>query len=88
MMESENNKEQTKDHYKDMKVNEANLTKNQVILYTIIIAAALTVFILSMVGIDLFIMLLIIGAVLIYVYLDKDIQNGEFKEAPNEINSE
>jgi len=88
MMEKENNKEQAKDHHKDMSVSEANLTKNQVILYIIIIAAALTVFILSMVGINLFILLIIIGAVLIYVYLDKDIQNGEFKETTNEINSE
>ncbi|MFW9898955.1 MAG: hypothetical protein ACFFDO_06810 [Candidatus Thorarchaeota archaeon] len=88
MMEKENNKDQTRDHHKDMRVSEANLTKNQVILYTIIIAAALTIFILSMVGINLFILLIIIGAVLIYVYLDKDIQNGEFKDTTNEINSE
>jgi Flp pilus assembly protein TadB len=87
-MEKENNKEQNKDQHKDMKVSEANLTKNQVIIYIIIIAAALTIFILSMVGINLFIMLIIIGAVLIYVYLDKDIQNGEFKDTTNEINSE
>lgn len=74
-MEKENNKEQNKDKHKDMKVNEVNLTKNQAILYSIIIVAALTIFILSMIGINPFMLLIIIGAVLIYVYFDKDISS-------------
>ena len=85
MMEKENNKEQNKDQNKDMKVNGANLTKNQAILYSIIVVAALTIFILSMIGINPFILLIIIGAVLIYVYFDKDIQNSD---SHNEIESE
>lgn len=54
-----------------------DLSKNQAILYTIIIAGALTIFVLSMIGINLFMLLIIIGAVLVYVYLDKDILNED-----------
>lgn len=55
----------------------ADLSKNQAIFYAIIIAGALTIFILSMVGINLFMLLIIIGAVLVYIYFDKDILNEE-----------
>jgi len=72
-MEKENNKQQEKDQNKDKEVNATNLTKNQVILYIFIIAGAITIFILSMIGINPFILLIIIGAVLVYVYFDRDI---------------
>ncbi len=54
-----------------------DLSKNQAIFYTIIIAGALTIFVLSMIGINLIMLLIIIGAVIVYVYLDKDILNED-----------
>ena len=53
------------------------LSKNQVILYSLIIAGAITVFILAMIGINPFILLIIIGVVIVYVYFDKDIQSDQ-----------
>ena len=53
------------------------LSKNQVIIYSLLIAGTITIFILSMIGINIFILLIIIGAVLAYVYLDKDIQSED-----------
>ena len=73
MMNDEKIKKKNKDQNQDIEVND--LTKNQVILYIIIIAGAITIFILSMIGINPFMLLIIIGAVLIYVYFDKDISS-------------
>ena len=72
-MEKENNRQQDKDQNKDIEVDETNLTKNQIILYIFIIAGAITIFILSMIGINPFILLIIIGAVLVYIYFDRNI---------------
>ena len=60
-----------KEQYKD----DTELTKNQIILYSLIIIGSITIFILSMIGINIFILLIIIGVVLIYVYFDKDIHD-------------
>ena len=64
------------------------LSKNQVILYSLIIAGAITVFILSMIGINPFILLIIIGVVLVYVYFDKDIQSESTSESIKNENAE
>jgi len=87
-MNKEKIQEKNENQNKDIGVNEVNLTKNQVILYIIIIAGAITIFILSMIGINPFILLIIIGAVLIYVYFDKDIQNSDSTTTHNEIETE
>ena len=64
------------------------LSKNQVILYSLIIAGAITVFILAMIGINPFILLIIIGVVLVYVYFDKDIQSESTSESIRNENAE
>lgn len=64
------------------------LSKNQVILYSLIIAGAITVFILSMIGINPFILLIIIGLVIVYVYFDKDIQSESTSESIKNENAE
>ena len=64
------------------------LSKNQVILYSLIITGAITVFILSMIGINPFILLIIIGVVLVYVYFDKDIQSESTSESIKNENAE
>ena len=87
-MNDEKIKKKNKDQNKDIEVDTVNLTKNQVILYVIIIASAITIFILSMIGINPFTLLIIIGAVLIYVYFDKDIQNSDSTTTHNEIETE
>lgn len=86
MMNDEKIKKKNKDQNQD--IGEFDLTKNQVILYIIIIAGAITIFILSMIGINPFMLLIIIGAVLIYVFLDKDIQNSDSTTTHNEIETE
>ena len=64
------------------------LSKNQVILYSLIIAGAITVFILAMIGINPFILLIIIGVVIVYVYFDKDIQSESTSESIKNENAE
>ena len=86
MMNDEKIKKKIKDQNQDL--DEFDLTKNRVILYIIIIAGAITIFILSMIGINPFMLLIIIGAVLIYVYFDKDIQNSDSTTSHNEIETE
>lgn len=85
-MNDEKIKKKNKDQNQDIEVND--LTKNQVILYIIIIAGAITIFILSMIGINPFMLLIIIGAVLVYVFFDKDIQNSDSTTTHNEIETE
>ena len=86
MMNDEKIKKKNKDQNQD--IENFGLTKNQVILYIIIIAGTITIFILSMIGINPFMLLIIIGAVLIYVFLDKDIQNSDSTTTHNEIETE
>ena len=86
MMNDEKIKKKNKDQ--NQNTGEFDLTKNQVILYIIIIAGAITIFILSMIGINPFMLLIIIGAVLIYMYFDKDIQNSDSTTTHNEIETE
>jgi len=86
MMNDEKIEKKNKDQNQDL--DEFDLTKNQVILYIIIIGGAITIFILSMIGINPFMLLIIIGAVLVYVYFDKDIQNSDSTTTHNEIETE
>lgn len=87
MMNDEKINKKNKDQNQDIEA-QSDLTKNQVILYIIIIVGAITIFILSMIGINPFMLLIIIGAVLVYVYFDKDIQNSDSTTTHNEIETE
>lgn len=62
------------------------LTKKQVILYSAIVAVAITICILAMIGINLFALLIIIGIVLVYVYFDEDIRKGDTTDILNDNN--
>ena len=61
----------------DSEVVAKDLTKKQVILYSLIIGITITIAIISMIGINLFTLLIIIGVVVIYVFLDEDIRKEE-----------
>jgi len=77
MMEKEKNQEPEKSQNELQSEDGSELTRNQLILYSLIIGGTITILILAMIGINIFVLLIIIGVVLIYVYLDKDIQNGD-----------
>ena len=83
-MDKEKNQKQENMQDQDQSETSPELTKNQVILYCIIIGGAITIFILSMIGINIFALLIIIGVVLVYVYFDKDLQNGDNKDKNNQ----
>ncbi len=87
-MDKEKNQELEKVQDQNINENSAELTKNQLILYSLIIGGSITIFILSMIGINPFVLLIIIGVVLIYVYFDKDIQNGDLTESLNSNSEE
>jgi uncharacterized membrane protein len=78
----DNEKNQKQENMQDQNQSETSpeLTKNQLILYCIIIGGSVTIFILAMIGINIIALLIIIGVVLVYVYFDKDLQNGDNKE--------
>jgi len=84
-MDKEKNQKQENMQDQDQSEISPELTKNQLILYCIIIGGSITIFILAMIGINIFALLIIIGVVLIYVYFDKDLQNGDDKEKNNSI---
>ena len=79
-MDKEKNHKQENMQDQNQSETSPELTKNQLILYCIIIGGSVTIFILAMIGINIFALLIIIGVVLIYVYFDKDLQNGDNKE--------
>ncbi len=83
-MDKENNQKQENMQDQNQSETSPELTKNQVILYLIIIGGSVTIFILAMIGINIFALLIIIGVVLIYVYFDKDLQNGDNKDKNNQ----
>jgi len=83
-MDKEKNQKQENMQDQDQSESSPELTKNQVILYCIIIGGAITIFILAMIGINIFALLIIIGVVLVYVYFDKDLQNGDNKDKNNQ----
>ena len=85
-MEKEKNQKQENMQDQNQSETSPELTKNQLILYPIIIGGSVTIFILAMIGINIITLLIIIGVVLIYVYFDKDLQNGDNKET-NKTNS-
>ena len=62
------------------------LTKKQAILYFAIVIVAITISILAMIGVNLFALLIIIGIVLVYVYLDDDIRKGDTSDILNDDN--
>ena len=83
-MDKEKNQKQENMQDQDQSESSPELTKNQVILYCIIIGGSITIFILAMIGINIFALLIIIGVVLVYVYFDKDLQNGDNKDKNNQ----
>ena len=83
-MDKEKNQKQENMQDQNQSETSPELTKNQVILYLIIIGGSVTIFILAMIGINIFALLIIIGVVLIYVYFDKDLQNGDSKDINNQ----
>jgi len=62
------------------------LTKKQAILYLAIVAVTITICILAMIGVNLFALLIIIGVVVIYVFLDEDIRKGDITDILNDNN--
>jgi len=62
------------------------LTKKQAILYFAIVAVTITICILAMIGVNLFALLIIIGVVVIYVFLDEDIRKGDTTDIINDNN--
>ena len=62
------------------------LTKKQIILYSAVIAVTITICILAMIGVNLFALLIIIGIVIIYVFLDEDIRKGDISNSINDNN--
>ncbi len=78
MMSEEKNQERGKS------TNE--LTKKQIILYSAVIAVTITICILAMIGVNLFALLIIIGIVIIYVFLDEDIRKGDISNSINDNN--
>ncbi|MHA1468152.1 MAG: hypothetical protein ACTSP6_08765 [Promethearchaeota archaeon] len=83
-MDKEKNQKQENMQDQDQSESSPELTKNQVILYCIIIGGSVMIFILAMIGINIFALLIIIGVVLVYVYFDKDLQNGDNKDKNNQ----
>lgn len=53
-----------------------DLSRIQIIFYSIIIFITITLLIISMIGINPLIMIIIIGVSIIYFYLDKDFEDG------------
>ncbi|MBD3256173.1 MAG: hypothetical protein GF383_13835 [Candidatus Lokiarchaeota archaeon] len=74
-MEEPNNKKYTNSQTQAISADTKELSRNQLIFYIIILSGTITIFILSMLGINLFMLLIIIGIVLVYVYFDDDIVN-------------
>jgi len=64
----------------EMETNE-KLTKKQLVFYIVILGVTISIFVLSMIGINPFFLLIIIGIVIVYIYLDKDIQEDNEKES-------
>ncbi len=86
MMSEEKNQELRETQNQEINKSEKELTKKQVILYSALLAVAITICILSMIGINLFALLIIIGIVLAYVYLDEDIRKGDITDFLNDNN--
>jgi len=84
-MDKEKNQKQENMQDQNQSETSPELTKNQLILYCIIIGGSITIFILAMIGVNIFALLIIIGVVLIYVYFDKDLHTEDNKENNNPI---
>jgi 1,4-dihydroxy-2-naphthoate octaprenyltransferase len=86
-MSRENIQDKEKAHNQIKQEKTEELTKKQLILYSIMIGGTITIAILAMIGVNLFALLIIIGIVLVYVYLDDDIRKGDISES-SEVNKE
>lgn len=84
-MDKEKNQKQENMQDQNQSETSPDLTKNQLILYCIIIGGSITIFIIAMIGVNIFALLIIIGVVLIYVYFDKDLHNEDNKESNTHI---
>ncbi len=82
MKEINNQEMETKEN--KIERNKLELTKKQLVFYIIILGVTLSIFILSMIGINPFFLLIIIGIVIVYVYLDKDIQENNQEDNQKE----
>jgi len=85
-MSEERNQELRETPNHEINKSEKELTKKQVILYSTLLAVSITICILSMIGINLFALLIIIGIVLAYVFLDEDIRKGDISDPLNDNN--
>jgi Mg2+/citrate symporter len=86
MMSEEKNQELKETQHQEINKSEKELSKKQVIFYSALLAIAITICILSMIGINLFALLIIIGIVLAYVYMDEDIRKGDITDCLNDNN--
>ncbi|MFX0072677.1 MAG: hypothetical protein ACFFAO_16455 [Candidatus Hermodarchaeota archaeon] len=71
----------------DSEVDAKDLTRKQIFLYSLLIGITITIAIISMIGINLFVLLIIIGVIVIYVFLDEEIRKEEKSDFLN-TNSE
>lgn len=72
-MSDDKNKDFEKNHTQNLNKLDKELTKKQVILYTILLIIAIVICVLAMIGVNIFVLIIIIGIVFLYVYLDEDI---------------
>jgi len=76
MITKENNHQEMETKEYKIEKNKTELTKKQLVFYMVILGVTISIFVLSMIGINPFFLLIIIGIVIVYVYLDKDIQEN------------
>jgi uncharacterized membrane protein YdbT with pleckstrin-like domain len=81
MITKENNHQEMETKEYKIEKNKTELTKKQLVFYIVILGVTISIFVLSMIGINPFFLLIIIGIVIVYVYLDKDIQEDNQKES-------
>ena len=77
MMSEKKNQDNKNPQFQKPEDSVNEVTKKQAILYSAIVAVAIIICILAMVGVNLFALLIIIGIVLVYVYFDEDIRKGD-----------
>ena len=76
MITKENNHQEMETKEYKIEKNKTELTKKQLLFYIVILGVTISIFVLSMIGINPFFLLIIIGIIIVYVYLDKDIQEN------------
>lgn len=83
MMSQEKTEKTGKNQSHPFKQSEKELTKKQFILFSALIAVTITICIISMLGVNLFALLIIIGIVVVYVYFDDDIRKADVSDSLN-----